>query len=125
MKSCRYILCLTLKNWRNIMNQSKLYFLLCILGVAVPWFFLIGFFGDEQASIPVFFTSIFANNVASAVAGDLVVSALVFFVFVFFEGRRMGLKHLWVYIPATLFIGLSFGLPLFLYHRARATEKGD
>ncbi len=105
------------------MNQSKLYLLLCIVGVVAPWFFLFGFFGDEQASIPVFFRSIFANHVASAVAADLVVSALVFFVFVFFEGRRMGLKHLWVYIPATLLIGLSFGLPLFLYYRARANER--
>jgi hypothetical protein len=106
------------------MKQSKFYLLLCIVGAAAPWFFLSGFFGDEQASIPVFFTSIFANHVASAVAVDLVVSALVFFVFVFFEGRRMGLKLLWVYIPATLFVGLCFGLPLFLYRRARAIERG-
>ena len=93
------------------MKKSKLYLLLCIIGVAVPWFFIFGFLGDEQASISIFFISIFANHVASAVASDLLVSGLVFFVFVFFEGRRMGLKHLWIYIPATLLVGLSFGLP--------------
>jgi len=107
-----------------MMKQSKFYLLLCIAGAVIPWLFLFGFFGDEMASIPTFFTSIFANQVASAVAADLLISGLVFFVFVFVEGRRLGLKHLWVYIPATLFVGLSFGLPLFLYHRARAIERG-
>ncbi len=106
------------------MKQSKVYLLLCVVGVAVPWIFLFGFLGDDQASVPLFFTSIFANHVSSAVAGDLIISALAFIVFVFIEGRRIGLKNLWIYIPATLFVGLSFGLPLFLYHRARLIEKG-
>jgi hypothetical protein len=109
---------------RNNMKQSKVYLLLCVVGVAVPWIFLFGFLGDDQASVPLFFTSIFANHVSSAVAGDLIISALAFIVFVFIEGRRIGLKNLWIYIPATLFVGLSFGLPLFLYHRARLIEKG-
>jgi len=106
------------------MKQSKLYLILCIVGAAIPWVFIAGFLGDEKASIPYFFISIFVNKVASAVAADLLVSGLVFFAFMYFEGRRMGLKNLWVYVLATLFVGLSFGLPLFLYHRARAIERG-
>jgi hypothetical protein len=106
------------------MKQSKLYLMLCIAGAIIPWVFLAGFFGDEKASIPYFFISIFANNVASAIAADLLVSGLGFFTFVYLEGKRMGLKNLWVYVAATLFVGLSFGMPLFLYHRARAIERG-
>jgi hypothetical protein len=105
------------------MKQSSLYLILCAVGVAVPWFFLLGFFTEEIVSIPSFFTSIFANHVSSAVASDLLVSALAFFILVVFEGRRRGLKHIWVYVPATFFVGLSFALPLFLYHRARAIER--
>jgi hypothetical protein len=106
------------------MKQSKIYLLLCIIGVGAPWLFILGFFNYEKASIPLFFTSIFANHVSSAVAADLLVSGLVFFTFLFFEGKRLGLKHLWVYILATLFVGLSFGLPLFFYQRARVIENG-
>lgn len=105
------------------MKQHKIYLILCIVGAVTPWLFLFGFFGDKDASIPYFFISIFANHVASAVAADLIVSSVVFFAFVFFEGRRTGIRHLWIYIPATMFVGLSFGLPLFLYHRARAMER--
>ncbi len=106
------------------MNQSKLYFLLSIIGFAAPWFFLFNYYlGSDQISIPLFFNSIFVNHVSSAVAADLIFSALAFFAFVLIEGRRIGLKHVWVYVPATLFVGLSFGLPLFLGNRARAIER--
>jgi hypothetical protein len=105
------------------MKQSTAYLLLCIIGVVVPWLFLVGFFGEPQPTIALFFSLIFANQVASSVAADLLISALVFFAFVFFEGKRLNMKHLWVFMPATLLVGLSFGLPLFLYFRAKHIEK--
>ena len=107
------------------MKQSRLYLNFCILGAFIPWFILVGFFGTENVSLQSFFISIFSNNVSSSVAADLIVSGLVFFAFVYFEGKRMGLKHLWVYVVATLFVGLSFGIPLFLYYRALAIERSE
>ena len=107
----------------TLMRQSTTYLLLCIIGIVVPWFFLIGFLGEPGPKIGLFFSSIFSNQVTSSVATDLLISALVFLVFVFFEGRRLNMSRLWVFIPATLLIGLSFGLPLFLYFRARHIEK--
>ncbi len=104
------------------MKQTKVYAILCIVGAVVPWLFLIRFLGQDEISIPSFFLSIFSNNVSSAVAGDLIVSTLAFFAFVLFEGRRAGVRHLWLYVAATLCVGLSFGLPLFLFHRARALQ---
>ncbi|MBI1820085.1 MAG: DUF2834 domain-containing protein [Nitrospirae bacterium] len=93
--------------------------ILSVPGVLIPWAFLIGFLGVPEPTISLFFTSIFANHVSSAVAGDLLVSVVVFFVFLFYEGSRLNMKNLWLFIPATLLIGLSFGLPLFLYFRAK------
>lgn len=105
------------------MKQSTFYLALCIPGVLVPFAFIIGFFGQSEPTISLFLTSIFVNHVSSAVAGDLLVSGFVFFAFLFFEGRRLGMKNLWFFVPATLFVGLSFGLPLFLYFRARKIEQ--
>ena len=105
------------------MKQSTAYLLLCTIGIVIPWFFLVGFLGEPQPTIALFFSSIFTNQVTSSVAADLLISALVFFAFVFFEGKRLNMKRLWVFIPATLFVGLSFGLPLFLYFRAKDIEK--
>ncbi len=71
------------------MKHSTLYLVLCIPGVLVPFAFIIGFFGQPEPTVPLFFTSIFVNHVSSAVAGDLLVSGLVFFAFLFIEGKRL------------------------------------
>ena len=104
------------------MKQITVYKALCVAGIFIPWAFIIGFLVRPDASAALFVTSIFTNHVDTAVAADLIVSACVFFAYVLYEGRRVGMKHLWVYVPATLFVGLSFGLPLFLLMRARKLE---
>jgi hypothetical protein len=38
---------------------------------------------------------------------------------VFSEGPRRGMKNLWVYVLCTLLVGVSLGLPLFLFFRER------
>jgi hypothetical protein len=48
---------------------------------------------------------------------DVIVSALVLWAFIFSEGRRRGMRHLGVYVAATLTVGVSLALPLFLYVR--------
>lgn len=105
------------------MKQSTFYLVLCVPGILVPYAFLIGFLGVPDPTVSLFFTSIFANHVSSAVAGDLLVSGFVFFVFIFSEGSRLNMKNLWLFVPATLLAGLSFGLPLFLYFRAKRLEQ--
>jgi len=104
------------------MKRITVYKVLCVVGIIFPWLFIAGFLVRPDASITLFMTSIFANQAATAVAADLIVSAVVFFAYVYYEGRSIGMKHLWMYVPATLFVGLSFGLPLFLLMRARKLE---
>ncbi len=53
------------------MKQSTAYFLLCIIGIVIPWFFLVGFLGEPQPTIALFFSAIFTNQVTSSVAADL------------------------------------------------------
>lgn len=48
---------------------------------------------------------------------DVIVSASVLILFVFAEGRRLGMQKLWVPVIGTLLVGVSLGLPLFLYMR--------
>ena len=66
-----------------------------------------------------FFAAILANLVGTAFAANLVVSALAFLVFAYVESRRLGLAHFKSIALATVVIGLSFAMPLFLYLRAR------
>jgi hypothetical protein len=55
-------------------------------------------------------------------AFDLTISVIVFWIFMFFETNKLQMKNPWMYVLATLLVGLSFALPLFLYFRERKLE---
>jgi hypothetical protein len=48
---------------------------------------------------------------------DVLVSAIVLIVFTQVEGRRLRMRYVWVPVMGTLLVGVSLGLPLFLYLR--------
>jgi predicted exporter len=56
-------------------------------------------------------------------AGEVCVSALALFVFIFREGTRRKMRMLWLPVAATCVVGVSCGLPLFLYLRERQVER--
>ncbi len=52
----------------------------------------------------------------------MIVSSLVLWAFVLVEGRRLSMTRLWAPVAANLLVGVSLGLPLFLYLRERQRE---
>jgi hypothetical protein len=109
---------------RTIYSWKILYLLLAIAGSILPWFWLIQ---DPAALLSpnLFLHSTFANNIATAWASDLLISASVFFTFAANELKRLGSDRRWVllYVGLTFGIGLSCALPLFLYRRELILEK--
>jgi hypothetical protein len=101
--------------------RSRVYLLLTVIGLAP--LVLVGIWVADN-SLGDMVDAVFANELAAAVFVDVAISALVFFYWSFGEARRLGIANWWVVIPATVFIGLCFGLPLFLYKRERAIEAG-
>nr|WP_236841424.1 DUF2834 domain-containing protein [Brevibacillus formosus] len=59
---------------------------------------------------------------SSFFATDFLISCLIFWVFLFQEVRKHHIKHWWIYVAATLTVGLSFAFPLFLYFRQKTIE---
>ena len=98
------------------MARSTMYLILAVVGAVVPWVFFIRFFQAEGLAGP-FVPALFANGAAGGFTADLLVSSLVFWIFLFAEGRRTGVSRLWVYVVVNLAIGLSCALPLFLWAR--------
>ena len=62
-----------------------------------------------------FFHELFANLIGGFFGMDVLISAIVLILFVQVEGRRLGIHRLWIPIVGTLVVGVSLGLPLFLY----------
>lgn len=104
------------------MNPKILYLILCVVGTLVPYSQLVPFLWEHGLDLRVIFEHLFSNKIGGFFGLDVVVTSVVLWVLVFVEGRRTGMKHLWAPIAASLTVGVSLGLPLFLYLRERQLE---
>ena len=105
------------------MKPKALYLCLCAAGTALPYWQFIPFVREHGLDLRMAFELLFANPVSGFFSMDLFVSSAVLWVMVAIEGRRAGLKHLWAPVAANLVVGVSLGLPLFLYMREAALEN--
>jgi hypothetical protein len=105
------------------MRPRTLYLALCVAGVALPYSQLIPFLREHGLDLRLFFEQLFSNRIGGFFGWDVIVSSVVLWVFVFVEGRRAGVRHLWAPLAANLAVGVSLGLPLFLYLRERRLEE--
>jgi len=103
--------------------MRPLYLLAAILGAALPLSQLIPFLKEHGLDLALFFTLLFSNPVSGFFGMDVVVSSLVLWIFVFSEGRRLGMRHLWLYVVCNLLVGVSLALPLFLLFREYAVDR--
>jgi hypothetical protein len=100
------------------LSRSAFYLVLASLGAVLPWFFFVEFFAAEGLAGD-FVGSLFVNGAAGGFSADLLVSSLVFWIFLFPEARRAGVARPWLYVVINLVVGLSCALPLFLWQRER------
>ena len=101
------------------MKPKTLYLVLCIAGTVLPYSQFIPFLREHGLDIRLIFEQLFSNRIGGFFGLDVIVSSVVLWVFVLTEGRRIGVKHLWSPIAANLIVGVSLGLPLFLYLREK------
>ena len=99
------------------MKLRHLYLLLCILGLLLPYWQFVPWAVAHGLNMPLFVQDLFANRISGFFGLDVLVSAVVLCVFVLTEGQRLGMRSRWLPILATLLVGVSLGLPLFLYLR--------
>jgi Terpene cyclase DEP1 len=70
-----------------------------------------------------FVRELFATRIGAFFGLDVVLSAVALFVFIFAERRLISIRHVWLPLIATLVVGVSLGLPLFLYMRQRVLDR--
>ena len=98
-------------------TKQILYFILCVAGTVLPYSQFIPFLREHGLDTSLFVQQLFANDVSGFFGLDVIVSSFVLWVFVYSEGARLRMRHLWLYIVANLLGGVSLGLPLFLLMR--------
>lgn len=104
------------------MRLRHAYLLLCLAGIVLPYWFLVPWVGEHGLDLTLLCQELFATRIGAFFGLDVLVSAIVLFIFVFAEGRRVALPNPWMPVLATLLVGVSLGLPLFLYMRQRKLD---
>lgn len=98
--------------------MQVIYLLFCIAGAALPLSQFIPWLSAHGLDIPLLLQQATAERIAAFAWADVLVSGLVVMVFVIAEGRRLAMPRLWLPL-ASLAVGPSLALPLFLWLRER------
>jgi hypothetical protein len=105
------------------MRAKSVYLVLCLAGTVLPYMQLAPFLRDHGLDLRLFVEQLFANPVSGFFGMDVIVSSVALWTLVTVEGRRAGMKQLLAPIAANLAVGVSLGLPLFLYMRERHLQQ--
>ena len=105
------------------MKPKTLYLALCLAGVLVPYWQFLPWVFQHGLNLPLFVRELFANRIGAFFGMDVVLSAVVLLVFSRIEGTRLEIPRRWLIVVAVLTVGVSLGLPLFLYLRELELER--
>jgi hypothetical protein len=98
----------------------KLFYLLCaIAGAIIPYSQFVPWVAEHGLDVRLLATELFSTRIGAFFGLDVLVAAIALLAFIVWEGRRRNMRMLWLPIAATLAIGVSCGLPLFLFMRER------
>ena len=104
------------------MRLRHAYLGLCIVGTVLPYWQLVPWVMEHGLDLTLLCHELFSTGIGAFFGLDVFVSALALLLFVFAEGRRIDMPRLWAPALATLLVGVSLGLPLFLYLRQRKLD---
>ena len=99
--------------------MAPLYLALSVIGMVVPYARFVPWLIEHGLDLRLFVSELFSTRIGGFFGLDVLLSAVTLIVFIRREGSRRKLRLLWLPIGATCLIGVSCGLPLFLYLRER------
>jgi hypothetical protein len=95
-----------------------IYGLIALAALVATWSQNIRFFAqDDNDGLWGFIRDSYANPAASSITNDLLLIVIAVFVFMVVESRRVGVRHVWLYMVGSLAIAVSVFFPLFLLAR--------
>lgn len=98
-----------------------LYLALALWGALHPMSLMLGWMTSEGQGLPGLLSAWTANGAVAGLTWDLVISAIALTVWILAEVYVRRNYSSLLAIPATFLIGVSCGLPLYLFLRTRAS----
>ena len=106
-------------------KKKHVYLFLCIVGTVLPYSQFLLWISENGFVVSLLLEEITTSRMAAFGWLDVVVSAVVLFVFIFTDGVERRVARLWVPVVGTLVVGVSLGLPLFLYFVEVSRERPE
>lgn len=103
--------------------MKNLFLLSALAGLAVPYYFLISFFIQNGFQLDLLLIQIFQTPGSTFFAVDVIISAIVLIIYILAENKKAAIQYSWIAITGTLLVGVSFGLPLFLFFKELSSSK--
>jgi uncharacterized protein DUF2834 len=91
--------------------MAPLYLILAVIGAVAPYARFVPWLLQHGLNLRLFVSELFSTRIGGFFGLDVLISAVTLIVFI--------LRLLWLPIGATCLVGVSCGLPLFLYLRER------
>ena len=99
--------------------MAKFYLLLTVLGTLIPYGAFLPWLIENGFNLALMWSEI-ADNPLSAFAWlDVVLSAVALMGFIIVDGKKHAVKYRYCALLATVCVGVSSGLPMYLYLRAK------
>jgi hypothetical protein len=93
----------------------RFYLVLTLLGIFLPYGAFVPWLVSNGLDIGLLLSEAAANPISLFAWLDVLVAAVALLGFIVVDGQRYEVKYRYVAILGTLSVGVSFGLPLYLY----------
>ncbi len=106
------------------MLAKWVYLALAVIGAVIPMSIFLPWAWQNRPDLQAFLAALNANPISRFFAWDLLIAGLAVLAWIVIEARRRRVAHAWAAALGTLCVGVSFGLPLYLYLRERCRHTG-
>jgi Terpene cyclase DEP1 len=93
------------------------YALIALLALPATWINNIAFMQQPNNSFMDFINAAYVNAAAASLSNDLLFIAVAASIFMAIEGKRVGVRFVWLYLVLSGVVAISVTFPLFLLAR--------
>ena len=105
------------------MKRKHVFLILSVLGLLIPYTVFLSWVFEHGLDFQLMIREITSDKVSATAWLDAIIAGVVLLFLMLSEGRETRVPYLWLPIMTTLTIGVSLGLPLFLYLREVGRER--
>tara|TARA_B100000513_G_C11753010_1_gene134715 strand:- start:54 stop:362 length:309 start_codon:yes stop_codon:yes gene_type:complete len=97
--------------------MKKIFLILCVLGVILPYYHLYFFLTGNDWSMNGFWSEIYSNHAISMITMDITVAASSYLIFLIYQivNNKITKYSFIKYFLSLFLVGFSLSLPLYLY----------